>query len=162
MFSTPGTYQIKVTDAYLSEARFAKDDPGAFDVVIEVQTLDGSQSGEWNGECSDRYGVGNAADKQQWEMTLAALEKVGWEHGSNITQETIQAMVGKEFPVVVQEVTSKTGKTFIEVRYLGTFKPARLSPEDAAARAARMFGGRNGAAKPSAPQPPPPSANPFA
>lgn len=138
MFNESGTFTVTVRDAYLTEAKFNKDDPYAFDVFLDLVTVDGSQSGGWQGECSERYGVGNAADKTQTEMTLATLEKVGWQQGQEITTETISDMIGLEFDV---EVVGRkhSGRDYYDVKYLGSSKPKRLSREDADARAARLF-----------------------
>lgn len=139
MFHEAGTFRVTVRNAYLAEAKFNKDDAYAFDVYLDLITDDGKQTGDWRGECSERFGVGNAANMTQTEMTLATLEKVGWPVGQEVSFDTIDGMVGLSFDA---EVVSRkyNDREFFDVKYIGSSKPRKLSREDANAMTAKLFG----------------------
>jgi hypothetical protein len=147
-FKVEGHFKGKVLDVMLAEPQFAREDPDAFDVCIQVQGPDG-QSDWWRGEMSGAYGKGNAATKTQKELTLESLGKIGF-HGNDLTK--LANLVGREieYSVVAREYTAKDGtkKTAFDVRYLGPneFGPKRLDANSLAAKMRAM-----GFAAPSAP-----------
>ncbi|MEI3002743.1 MAG: hypothetical protein V8T86_17955 [Victivallis sp.] len=124
MFKAEGTYDVVITRAILGESKFCKD-AGAFDVCIEVQDANGV-SDWWRGEYSNRPGVGNAAGKVQWEMTMATLTKIGlpsdnlFEHlqADADGTATIPALVGIQTTATVK-TTERDGKIYHNVQYLG-------------------------------------------
>jgi hypothetical protein len=152
-FDSAGQHKVKIIGACVTDARFAQNDPNALDVAIHVQSLDGRHEGYWTGELSQRYGVGNASDKMQWEMTLRQLENIGWKHGTNIDDSTLASLVGMETEVGVK-ASEKNGSVRYFVTYLGpsTYTPKRLDPADVKARRAAIFGANPGQPRQAAPQ----------
>lgn len=124
MFKSEGTFHVTITKALLGEAKFCND-PGAFDVCIEVQDANGI-SDWWRGEYSNRPGVGNAANRPRWEITMETLKKLGlpsdnlFDHlqpdASGIA--TIPCLVGIQTDATVK-ATERDGKTYFNVQYLG-------------------------------------------
>jgi len=140
-FEKEGTFDVEIIEAYIAEPKFNKES-GAIDVAITCRGENGEED-TWTGEISDKYGVGNAAGKMQWELTVSSLEKIGWKHGTNINDETLAELVGQTIPVsVVGEVSKKNGKTYYNIKYLGesSFRPKRMNPADQKARLAALFG----------------------
>lgn len=150
-FDSEGTFPVRIKSAYLAESNFSE---GEIEVAVEVETLDGRNTDHWHGELSQRYGVGNAADKMQWELTLATLEKIGWKHGTNFADDTLATLVGLE-TTATTKASSSGEKTYYNVRYLGDsgYAPKKVAEADAKAKLAALFGA--GATAP----PPPPAAN---
>lgn len=124
MFKSEGVFNVVITRAILAEPKFCKD-PGAFDVCIEVQDEHGN-SDWWRGEWSGQYGRGNFANRQQWQLTLESLKKVGLPNDdlfSNLQSDadgtaTIPALVGIQTTATVK-TTERDGKIFYNVHYLG-------------------------------------------
>jgi len=78
-FTSEGNFNVIIEDAFLAASQFGPE--GSCDLVVKVaakpgQGVDG-QSDFWQGELSTRPGVGNNADKTQYQMTTASLEKLG-------------------------------------------------------------------------------------
>lgn len=124
MFKSEGNFSVVITRAILAEPKFCKD-PGAFDVCIEVQDANGV-SDWWRGEWSGQYGKGNFANRQQWQLTLETLKKVGLPNDdlfSNLQADsdgtaTIPALVGIQTTATVK-ATERDGKIYHNVQYLG-------------------------------------------
>lgn len=124
MFKSEGIFNVVITRAILAEPKFCKD-PGAFDVCIEVQDANGV-SDWWRGEWSGQYGKGNFADRQQWQLTVEALKKVGLPNDdlfSNLQSDadgvaSIPCLVGVQTTATVK-MTEKEGKIYYNVLYLG-------------------------------------------
>ena len=149
-FKHEGSFKGKVLDVMIAEAQFAKEDPNAFDVCIQVQGPDG-QSDWWRGEVSGAYGKGNAATKTQKQLTMESLQKIGFK-GNDLSK--LAGLVGREIEyTVVARTYKKDGveKTVFDVRYLGPneFGPKRL---DASAMSAKLKA--MGFAAPTAPAAP--------
>ena len=124
MFKAEGTYDVTVTRAILGEAKFCQD-AGAFDVCIEVQDANGV-SDWWRGEWSNRPGVGNAANRLRWELTMETLKKIGFPSDNLFEQlqadaegvANIPCLVGVQTTATVK-MTEKEGKIYYNVHYLG-------------------------------------------
>lgn len=124
MFKSEGNFNVVITRAILAEPKFCKD-PGAFDVCIEVQDEHGN-SDWWRGEWSGQYGKGNFANRQQWQLTLESLKKIGLPNDdlfSNLQSDadgvaSIPCLVGAQTTATVK-MTEKDGKTYYNVHYLG-------------------------------------------
>lgn len=124
MFKSEGIFNVVITRAILAEPKFCKD-PGAFDVCIEVQDEHGN-SDWWRGEWSGQYGKGNFANRQQWQLTLESLKKVGLPNDdlfSNLQSDadgvaSIPCLVGAQTTATVK-MTERDGKIYHNVHYLG-------------------------------------------
>lgn len=124
MFKSEGIFNVVITRAILAEPKFCKD-PGAFDVCIEVQDEHGN-SDWWRGEWSGQYGKRNFANRQQWQLTLESLKKVGLPNDdlfSNLQSDedgvaSIPCLVGAQTTATVK-MTEKDGKIYYNVHYLG-------------------------------------------
>lgn len=124
MFKSEGIFNVVITRAILAEPKFCKD-PGAFDVCIEVQDEHGN-SDWWRGEWSGQYGKGNFANRQQWQLTLESLKKVGLPNDdlfSNLQSDadgvaSIPCLVGAQTTATVK-MTEKDGRIYYNVHYLG-------------------------------------------
>jgi hypothetical protein len=166
-FTTAGQHKVKVIEVGFCESFFNQNDPESVDIAIKVESLDGECQDWWKGELSQRYCQGNASDKMQWEMTLASLKKIGWEHDAVFNETTMQSLVGQEIEVGVAE-REKDGKTYFDVKYLGesTFGPKMMDADDAKARVAALFGATGGGDAAAAPAgeagAPTGGGNPFA
>lgn len=124
MFKSEGIFNVVITRAILAEPKFCKD-PGAFDVCIEVQDEHGN-SDWWRGEWSGQYGKGNFANRQQWQLTLESLKKIGLPNDdlfSNLQSDadgvaSIPCLVGAQTTATVK-MTEKDGRIYYNVHYLG-------------------------------------------
>ncbi len=124
MFKNEGIFDVTITRAILGEAKFCND-PGAFDVCVEVQDANGTTDW-WRGEYSNRPGIGNASNRQRWELTVETLKKVGlpsdnlFEHLQPDSDgvATIPCLVGIRTTATVK-MTEKDGKIYYNVHYLG-------------------------------------------
>lgn len=124
MFKSEGNFNVVITRAILAEPKFCKD-PGAFDVCIEVQDEHGN-SDWWRGEWSGQYGKGNFANRQQWQLTLESLKKIGLPNDdlfSNLQSDadgvaSIPCLVGAQTTATVK-MTEKDGRIYYNVHYLG-------------------------------------------
>lgn len=163
MFKSEGTFDVVVTRAILGESKFRQ---GVLDVCIEVKGADGCVDW-WRGEWSEEYGKGNAANRQQWELTLGTLKKLGFV-GENIFEVnaagqyvhlqpdadgvvTFPELVGKQTVATVRQSVTDDGKVYYNVRYLGDGGgPKGVTLNQLAA----MFGGQ----PQQAPQPAPAAA----
>jgi hypothetical protein len=175
MFKSAGQHKVTILEAYIAEPKFSKD-PTAVDVAIKVRGAEGEED-SWTGEISNEYGVGNAAGKKQWELTVSSLERIGWSHGINISDETLTELVGHEIDVGAVQAFEKDGKTpkltkkgepIFNIRYLGakpeSFGPKKMEAADAKARLAALFGASapsTGAAPVAAAAPSAAKTNPF-
>lgn len=124
MFKSEGNFNVVITRVILAEPKFCKD-PGAFDVCIEVQDEHGN-SDWWRGEWSGQYGKGNFANRQQWQLTLETLKKVGLPNDdlfSNLQSDadgvaSIPCLIGVQTTATVK-MTEKDGRIYYNVHYLG-------------------------------------------
>lgn len=134
-FHSEGTFQVAIMAAEISESKFNKNDPQAFDVCLLVRTQDG-QEDWWRGECSGAYGVGNASDRTQLQLTTETLIKVGLPDG-NLGR--YKELVGKQTVATTKQ--SSCGK-YYNVRYLGgaTANVEALDPQAAQNKIAALLG----------------------
>lgn len=165
MFKSAGQHKVTIIEAFIADPRFNKDDPEAVDVALKVRGENGEED-TWSGEISKKFGVGNAAGKMQWELTVSSLERIGWKHGIDINDDTLAELVGMETEVgVIQAmkgkdpVLTKNGEPCFNVRYLGpapaNFGPTRMDKADAKARLAAIFADvKKGGDAPAAPAAP--------
>ena len=143
MFKSEGPFRGKIIETMLSEAKFNKTDPGAFDVCLKIQGPDHDgqpQIDWWSGEISGKYGTGNFATKTQSQITMEDLAKIGFQ-GQDLTQLDAQ-LKGKEIDFFVKS-RMHDGKTYYDVKYIGgsDFGPKALSPEQLAAKLAAFNAG---------------------
>lgn len=144
MFDKAGRFKVKITDAYCAKRSDFADVPyDAFNVAVEVEEINGDADGAWTGEVSERYGVGNASDKTQTQMTAEALASTGWDCGGMTTTQLVAflddirkraayeeadallvKMIGAETQATVEE--TKKGKLIIKYIGSGSWKPKRL------------------------------------
>mgnify|MGYP000843538846 FL=1 len=141
MFKQAGDFEGKILEAIVAASKFKPDDPEAFDICLHIQGPEYGgmpQSDWWYGEISNEYGRGNYATKTQREITLANLERIGWEHGLDLSK--LDTLVGKTIPFSVVARAGKEKKVYFDVKYIGgsTFGPKRLDPAEAARRIAAM------------------------
>ena len=137
MFTSEGRFPVEITEAVLTEAKFNKTNPNAFDVCLHVETEDG-QSDDWSGEISNDYGTGTMADKRQHEITLMTLKKLGWSHGLDFSK--IDELVGVKTVATTKAATGSDNKTYYNVRYLGDSgnRKPKLDAADIAKRVAAL------------------------
>ena len=150
MFTKEGQIKVTIKEATFADPRFNEHDPDAVDVaLLGVEESTGEQD-YWQGELSGAYGVGKMAGKKQYEITIESLERIGWKHGQDINEETLQSLVGIKTEFGVKQafkdgepVLTKNGEPCFNVRYLGpsNFGPKKLSAAESSARLKRLFGG---------------------
>ena len=159
MFNAEGTVMCRILDVVLAEPKFAE---GAtdFDVCIQLEKADDpAQVDWWRGEVSQNYGRGNFATMTQAEITKQTLRKIGFE-GDDFSSIADQ-LIGVEIPATIK-ATTKDGRTFYNVKYIGGSggaAPVALDPSSIAARVAAQFGG---GAKPAPAAAPASAAKPRA
>ena len=154
MFQSEGQHKVKITEACLCISPYDKSEQDLA-VGIHGQSLsDPAQSDWWYGPLTEEYGIGNYADRKQWEITLQNLkQKLDWEHGQDMNDETLSDLVGKEteFGVKAREYN---GKTYFDVKYLGApaWGPKRVDKDAVEDRLKSIFGGSATASKKDAPK----------
>lgn len=137
MFNTEGEFDVTIVEAFIGAPKFAfdpeKDAAGnSFrqaiqvigDVIVKVKDETGN-TGYWNGELSNRTGVGNFAQNTKTQMTLETLQKIGF-NVQNFDQLMAQTddnmnlpnLTGLTCVAVVEKVTTKKGKDFYNIKYL--------------------------------------------
>lgn len=131
-FSREGNGQCKVLSAELIDPRFSDVPQPAFEIMLEVQNEDGEVDSIYL-EVSNRYGVGNNANKTQAQMTMESLMATGWQFGADFSQ--IGSMVGK----TITYHAKKNSKGYINV-YISNFAAKRINAAEAAQRVAAMTG----------------------
>lgn len=148
-FTADGDYEVTITKAYIAEPKFAKDDPNAFDIVLECQTKEGA-GGYWSGEMSNRPGKGNNAHLTQAQITMKALHGIGFE-GQDLSKLE-HYMLGKKAVAVVEGREYKE-KMYYEIKYLNSNSntPKPLDYKEVARRMATLG---VVAAPPASPPPP--------
>lgn len=149
MLTKTGKHQLKIISVGFAEPRF-ETVPNAFDVVIEVESVeDPSITDHWRGEWSTKYGIGTVADKMQWELTLATLEKIGFQ-GQDLSTLSAQ-IVGK---ITTGTVVSRKNndQTYYELKYLGGGGggPKLIDPAEMMRRAAALSSAPSTATNPFA------------
>ena len=86
-FKTEGTFDVTITDAFITDAKFQPKDGERnnqgvpvetyYDVCIQVANVEGD-SDIWRGEMSNRNGVGNNAQLYRTDLTLKTLQEIGF------------------------------------------------------------------------------------
>lgn len=147
MFKQEGNPEVVIIDAFIAVSPYDKSEQDIA-VALKVQDKsDQSQSDFWYGVLNNEYGIGNHAGVPRWKITLGDLEKVGWDHGRNINDETLKSLIGKETTAWVagRQYTDKNGqeKTVYDVKGVGggSFGPKKLEKADADAKLRALFGG---------------------
>lgn len=140
MFLSEGKFAVTITEAILGEPKFNKN--AAFDVYLKVEDEKG-QMDYWNGEVSNDYGKGTMGDKQQVEITLITLRKLGWKHERDFAK--IGELVGtKTVATTKASNPDQNGRVFYNVRYLGDgggSAPKAFNASEIAQRLAMLNGG---------------------
>ncbi len=161
-FKSEGTFDVTITDAFISEAKFQPRDGELnnqgvpvetyYDVCIQVQSEQGD-SDLWRGEMSNRNGVGNSAHLYRADLTLKTLQEIGFNVQSMTELEaqfvpandrsiSIPNLIGIKCTVTVErrEYEDKTGakKSILFIKYLNALGSGghakRLSFDDFMAR----------------------------
>ena len=86
-FKTEGTFDVTITDAFITDAKFQPKDGERnnqgvpvetyYDVCIQVANAEGD-SDIWRGEMSNRNGVGNYAQLYRTDLTIKTLQEIGF------------------------------------------------------------------------------------
>lgn len=142
-FQSEDSLEVTITDALISTSKFSPNDPVAFDVCIQVRD-DAGHEDWWRGEVSQAYGKGNFADRTQAQITAATLHEIGLPNLPNGAPDfkALPSLVGNRC-VATTKGSTKDGKTYYNVRYIGmggSTRPQALSEADVAARMQRLFG----------------------
>jgi len=153
-FTTAGEKRGPILEAFLANSQF-ENKAGVMDVAIHVQDKITGESDWWRGELSAEYcQFGNRTNMRWADITLESLQKIGWQHGGNLTNQTLATLVGQEIQFTVKQKTSNaTGKVYNVVQYIGgsNFTPDKVNDADAAARVAALFGPSAQAGAPAQP-----------
>lgn len=155
MFNQEGQIPVVIAEIIIAESKFNKNDPNAFDVAVGVQHRDDPNQGDyWHGEISSRLGKGNNAHKTQYQLTMEALHRIGYE-GDTLDMGKLQELKGKETTAFV-EGREYNGKTYYDVKFLGSsFLPQAIDPNEAFRRLQAIQQGAPMGTPPPANQQPP-------
>lgn len=132
MFTKSGDIKVRITSTMLAEPKFETAGPNGFDVCLQVQDItDANQSDWWRGEISPNFGKGTFSDRTQAQITLATLEKVGFQGGNDLSR--LNELVGVETTAHVE--ASSDGK-YHNIKWIGTggAAPKQIDTATAAAR----------------------------
>ena len=181
-FTAEGNFDVTITDAFVSEAKFQPKEnelnnqgipvEAYYDVCIQVQNEQGD-SDLWRGEMSNRSGVGNFAHLYRADLTLKTLQEIGFGVGSMTELEaqfvpandrsiSIPNLIGLKCTATVERreyTDNKTGaqKSLLFIKYLNALGSGghakRLSFDDFMAR--RRTPPQTPAAPPAVPAPQP-------
>jgi len=182
-FKAEGTFDVTITDAFISEAKFQPKDGELnnqgvpvetyYDVCIQVQSEQGD-SDLWRGEMSNRNGVGNSAHLYRADLTLKTLQEIGFNVQSMTELEaqfvpandrsiSIPNLIGIKCTVTVERreyEDRQTGakKSILFIKYLNALGSGghakRLSFDDFMARRRGQTQPQTPAAPPAAPAQP--------
>lgn len=121
---------ITGTDVVEPNGALCSPDEG-FDVLLELREDDGTEH-TWRSEFSGRYGVGNAAQYTQIEMTMRSLKSVGLECEPHEILEKLDTLVGKRIPAELSYYKNKNnGKVYSSIR-IGGYIPIKVDKSKAA------------------------------
>lgn len=144
MFNREGTFEVTIKQAGTAKSKFCQD-PGAFDVVLQVATEDG-QVDWWRGEVSTKYGIGNSSNKTRAQLTMETLQKIGLREGQ---LHYLSELVGKETMATISATESK-GKVYYNVKYLGDgYAPEFIDINQASQMLQQMMSDGNGFQQPA-------------
>jgi hypothetical protein len=141
MFKAAGNPNVIIREAVIAESPYDKTGVDLA-VAIRVEDKDDStQSDWWYGVLSSDYGIGNNAGIPRWKSTLEELERIGWKHGKDITEESLKSMIGVETTAWVA-AREYSGKTYYDVKTLGgnSFGPKKVAKADTASKLKAIFG----------------------
>jgi hypothetical protein len=116
MFQAEGDFQVQITDVQFATAKFANG-PYDFDIAMTVQAEQG-QVDVFRMEMSQRMGRGNFAGQSQAQITMDRLRKLGFQ-GDDLSQLK-QQLIGKTTVAHVESNTGNDGKTYYNIKWLGT------------------------------------------
>ncbi len=135
MFTKVGDIKVKIVETCLAECKFEQAaSAGGFDVCLRVQDADG-ESDWWRGEFSPNYGKGKMADRTQAQITMQALEGIGFAGGQDFSR--LDELVGKETVAHVEaSAPNAEGKVYHNVKWLGSGSsaPKAIDKAEAARR----------------------------
>lgn len=130
--TTEGKFQAHIQKATVVDPRFSDMDPNSYELEF-VLILSNGEAGETYLEVSGRMGKGNMSDRNQTQITMEALEKIGWTHGMDFSK--LDTLVNKV--VNVNVVRSKNGK-YINIYFDGGIAVKPISAQEIARRTALM------------------------
>jgi len=142
MFTKEGPHKVVIGEVVFAEAKFAKDDPNAFDICIRVTSKDSEAETDWARlEMSSNYGKGNFSTRTQAQIAGETLAALGFE-GDDLT--TIgEQLTGKDAIVHIKASRPQAdGKVFYNVSYFvtGGNDPVAITAETVKARLAALMG----------------------
>lgn len=111
------TVEIYETDIVEPNVNFCDPNDG-FDVLLKLREDDGTEH-QWRSEFSGRYGVGNANQYTQIEMTMRSLKSIGFEGEAHEILDKLDSLVGKRIPAELAYYEGKDGKVRSTVRIGG-------------------------------------------
>jgi hypothetical protein len=132
--TTEGKFQAQIKKATVVDPRFSDMDPNSYELEFML-ILSNGEEGETYLEVSGRMGKGNMSDRNQTQITMDTLEKIGWTHGLDFSK--LDTLVNKVVNVNVSR--SKNGK-YINVYFDGGIAVKPISAQEIARRTALMTG----------------------
>ena len=141
MFTKAGDIKVEIIEAVLADCRFESDaSVGGFDVAVRVQD-DAGEGDWWRGAVSSNYGQGKMSDRTQAQITIKALEQLGYKGGDDFSR--IDELVGVVTSAHVElSKPNAEGKQYHNVKWLGGGSaPAAIDKGEAARRYKAMMGG---------------------
>lgn len=136
-FYRDGNIMCTFVDCEIADSKWCPDDQNAFDVCLKLKAKDSDECDWWRGEMSSRYiEKGNMAGKQQWEATMATLEKLGIKDDVTL----IGNLMGKESLAWIKKSESK-GKTYFNIAspVSGEFEPEGIDTSNLKQRMAALM-----------------------
>lgn len=143
MFTQEGNPLVKITDACICISPYNENDLAVALKVADVS--DPNQSDFWYGVLNDEFGIGNYAGRMRKDITIEDLEKIGWKHGKNLSNDTLKDLIGTETVAWVKareyEKDGET-KTAYSVKTLGgkSFEPKKVDAADVDAKLRALWG----------------------
>ena len=142
MFTKAGDIKVEIIEAVLADCKFESDaSVGGFDVALRVQD-DAGEGDWWRGAVSSNYGQGKMSDRTQAQITIKALEQLGYKGGDDFSR--IDELVGVVTSAHVElSKPNAEGKQYHNLKWLGGggSAPAAIDKGEAARRYKAMMGG---------------------
>jgi hypothetical protein len=132
--TTEGAFQAQIKNVEIVDPRFQDMPPESFELKFDLQISNG-ETGETYLEVSSRMGKGNMSDRNQMQITLDTLEKIGWTSGLDFSK--LATLTGKLINVTVKK--SANGK-YVNIYIGGGFADKPIAAAEAARRVAMMTG----------------------
>jgi hypothetical protein len=138
-------------EAIATESKFAKEDPVAFDICIRVTDANDPSQSDWARlEFSQNYGKGNFYNRQQKDIAMDTLHKLGFDGDDlSVLLGDENPINGKHAAVMIKENSAKeSGKApFFNVQYfVTTSEPTKLEDSALKSKMAALFGKKGDAA----------------